>query len=376
MTKSLAVEFWDTNWARIVADKRLRLPQSDRYVWITGFTACEEVLGDHTFSSSLLGHGQDFERQNLLFMDAPGHGELRAKLTRALPKPQSIEAPFSEQVDRIVSGLAGKSRFDLVADLSSPIAGSASCILMGVPEVDHPRVITLLTRIASRFDPTIPSETRQGGDLSALALMHYFFRLFKKKSYGDGVFQRLVAQHMSSRISLDELLVSSVVLSHASFENSCNFLSYAIAEVLTNTRVRTALDSTSESVRRRCLEELTRLGAPARLLTRRATADHSVDSTMIRRGDYVLAAVAEANRDPNEFDRPDEISGEPVDRRNLTFGSGEHRCPGALLARREAEIALRTIASLCSRPFELIDSEWKDNAMMFGPRHIEIRSQS
>jgi cytochrome P450 len=48
-----------------------------------------------------------------------------------------------------------------------------------------------------------------------------------------------------------------------------------------------------------------------------------------------------ANRDPAEFDRPDEIVlDRAAPRRHVGFGRGIHLCVGAPLARLEAEIVL------------------------------------
>lgn len=56
-------------------------------------------------------------------------------------------------------------------------------------------------------------------------------------------------------------------------------------------------------------------------------------------GDKVALPTTIANRDPEEFDSPDEVR---LDRnpRHLTFAAGIHRCLGAPLARRELIIAM------------------------------------
>lgn len=74
---------------------------------------------------------------------------------------------------------------------------------------------------------------------------------------------------------------------------------------------------------------------------RYAVEDIPVGDTVIPRGDAFLASYAAAGRDP-------ERHGPDADRfdvtrpagRHLTYGYGPHFCPGAALARLEAEIAL------------------------------------
>ena len=73
-------------------------------------------------------------------------------------------------------------------------------------------------------------------------------------------------------------------------------------------------------------------------------------------GDKVLLANPVGNRDPLEFENPDEVR---FDRggANLTFGSGIHNCLGRHLARRELQVALEEI--LASLPEFHLDPDTK-----------------
>lgn len=56
----------------------------------------------------------------------------------------------------------------------------------------------------------------------------------------------------------------------------------------------------------------------------------------------MTVAISAANRDPEKFDRPDEldVTREGLQGNHLGFGHGTHYCLGAPLARLEMEIAL------------------------------------
>jgi cytochrome P450 len=49
-----------------------------------------------------------------------------------------------------------------------------------------------------------------------------------------------------------------------------------------------------------------------------------------------------ANRDPRQFDRPDEVILDRQNNRHVAFGAGIHRCAGSNLARLELKVALQT----------------------------------
>jgi cytochrome P450 len=48
-----------------------------------------------------------------------------------------------------------------------------------------------------------------------------------------------------------------------------------------------------------------------------------------------------ANRDPDEFDNPDEFVADRKPNRHVGFGSGIHRCLGAHVARKEIKVLLQ-----------------------------------
>ena len=53
-----------------------------------------------------------------------------------------------------------------------------------------------------------------------------------------------------------------------------------------------------------------------------------------------MLAFPSANRDPELFDRPDEVLIDREENRHSAFGLGVHRCLGSNLARLEMQIAL------------------------------------
>jgi cytochrome P450 len=88
-------------------------------------------------------------------------------------------------------------------------------------------------------------------------------------------------------------------------------------------------------------EEALRLESPFRYLMRFVPEDTRLGATDIPAGSTALLLWGAANRDANEFDRPDEIDlGRRAPRRHVAFGRGIHHCVGAPLARIEARNVL------------------------------------
>ena len=77
---------------------------------------------------------------------------------------------------------------------------------------------------------------------------------------------------------------------------------------------------------------------------RTASRDIVIGGDEIPAGDRVLLLVASANRDPREFEDPEQLDFRRQGL-NLTFGYGAHYCLGVHLARLELRVALGQILS-------------------------------
>jgi cytochrome P450 len=85
-----------------------------------------------------------------------------------------------------------------------------------------------------------------------------------------------------------------------------------------------------------------RLGAPV-APGRVVTEPVEVGGIKMEPGDRVVVFLSSANRDPVEFDAPDEVRVDRKPNRHLTFSNGPHRCLGSHLGRLELVIALQEI---------------------------------
>jgi cytochrome P450 len=76
-------------------------------------------------------------------------------------------------------------------------------------------------------------------------------------------------------------------------------------------------------------------------MTRTTTRDVEMHGEVIPEGKKVALLLGSGNRDPREFDRPDEFDIHRGNPRILAFGHGAHVCLGAAVARLEARVALQ-----------------------------------
>jgi cytochrome P450 len=80
------------------------------------------------------------------------------------------------------------------------------------------------------------------------------------------------------------------------------------------------------------------------ILMRQCRQDAGTGNIALRSGEVVGADIASANRDETVFTQPEEFRlDRPNHRSHLSFGAGRHICPGAALARLEANEVLNAL---------------------------------
>ena len=121
------------------------------------------------------------------------------------------------------------------------------------------------------------------------------------------------------------------------------------------------------------VEEALRLESPFRQMLRSVPRDTTLGGVDIPAGSTVLLMFAAGNRDPAQFDHPDQIDltrGSP--KRHLAFGHGIHFCVGAALARIEARAVLQAVLEQ-TRDFALDPDhhpQWVDSLLV--RRHHQL----
>ena len=91
------------------------------------------------------------------------------------------------------------------------------------------------------------------------------------------------------------------------------------------------------------VEEFLRVFSPTQALARTIMDDAEFQGCPVRKGDRALLAWASANRDPAQFDDPDEVDITRWPNRHVAFGIGIHRCAGSHLGKAMAREMIRQV---------------------------------
>ena len=124
------------------------------------------------------------------------------------------------------------------------------------------------------------------------------------------------------------------------------------------------------------IEEFLRVLAPVSV-ARLVVKGQEVGGCKFAAGEMVLLPYPAANRDPEKFQRADEVLLERQENRHSTFGLGIHRCIGSNLARMELRVAIEEWLRRIPE-FELEEGaalNWS-RGLVRGPRSVPVRFPS
>jgi len=98
------------------------------------------------------------------------------------------------------------------------------------------------------------------------------------------------------------------------------------------------------------IEETVRLLSPAQGSFRVTTEEVELSGGVIPKGETILALIGSANRDPSQFEDPDEFRlGRHNMKSHIGWGGGNHLCIGVALAREEIKAAIEVLLQRYSK---------------------------
>ena len=214
----------------------------------------------------------------------------------------------------LLDGMADRDSIDLVRDFALPCVLPLNCSWLGIRNDKSLTSFYYSMRHAPSWDKLAAAMT------------------------GDGVLGRLVAAGSMSR---QEILTFFLFL-YAGATATIDMIGNSIYTLLTQPQWLERLHQEPDSLPD-VLAELLRLMPPVLHIRRIVTHDVMIADTHIAAGDQLYLAIAAANRDPDVFERPDEIVPGRTGAGHLAFGAGPYCCPAHAMAREDVAVALAAL---------------------------------
>ena len=243
-------------------------------------------------------------------------------------------------------GTGDEIEFDLIATLAYPLPVAVIGELYGVGDGDHADLKRWSKAVVAYTGSSVahPHLAREL-DVALAEFRAYLRNLVaeRRRRPRDDLLSDLVAAvDEGERLAEDELVATSINLLFAGHETTTNLIGNGTLALLRH-------PDQLETLRRRpellpgAIEELLRFDSPVQRVRRITTCDITIGGRDIPKGTPVTAFLGSANRDPAQWDRPDELDVTRPDVFPMSFGGGPHYCIGAALARLEGRIAFETL---------------------------------
>lgn len=283
--------------------------------------------------------------------DPPIHTRTRRAITSTFPytpkRAAAYEGMVEQRVDELIDQMIEKGSADFVRDFAWELPVLVILHLLGVPESDFDRIkrwsdgqIAMVWGHASpeeqvRLAQGIVDFANYCHDLAAKSLDDpkddFPGALVRYRDDDDAV---LTASEIGS------ILFNFLIAGH---ETTSNQLANGLYRALSTDGLWQRLASEPELVPQ-AVEEMLRHDPAIHGWLRFTTRDVELGGVVIPAGQRVLLLLGSANHDECRFDHGEVFD---VDRENarhhLTFGTGEHFCVGAALARLEIRVSMRRL---------------------------------
>ncbi|MDP1631042.1 MAG: cytochrome P450 [Caulobacter sp.] len=289
--------------------------------------------------------------RSLVQMDNPDHMNYR-RLTQAWFLPQNIrglEARVREIARGFVDRMAAKGdRCDFARDVAFLYPLHVIMEVLGVPEIDEPRMLKLTQELFGSADP----ELNRGGAVTdpdvGLAnlqatitdFMTYFNAMTENRRANPR--QDLASVIANGQIEgkpLGHLEAMSyyIIAATAGHDTTSGTTAGALWALAENPDQFRKLKDNPGLIPG-LVEESIRWETPVKHFMRSATADAELAGQTIAKGDWMMLCYPSGNRDEAVFTDPYKFDIERTPNKHVAFGYGAHVCIGQHLARMEMRV--------------------------------------
>jgi cytochrome P450 len=322
------------------------------------FSSCNTVAGPFTpFSVPI--EGEDISpiieehRDELPFsdqlpsFDPPKHTAQRALLMRLLtPKRLSENEAFMWRLaDRQIDEFITRGECEFVYDYAGAFTLLVIADLLGVPESDHAQFRRELQGDRER-------QFGSGGDgMVAHKPLEFLYERFtafiedrRREPRHDVMTELATATFPDGSLPpVEDVMRIASNLFAAGQETTARMLGTALRMIGEQAMLQQSLRD-DRTLIPRFIEECVRLESPLQGQFRLARVPTRVGDLEVPAGTSVFIMPGAANRDPRQFDHPNEFRlDRPNGRQHLGFGFGIHTCVGAPLARAEGNVSLERL---------------------------------
>jgi cytochrome P450 len=281
--------------------------------------------------------------KSMIEMDPPDHTAMRKLIARRFTPRRiaELESRVREWTNALLDRIEDRREFDVVHEFTALLPTTVIGTLLGIPADRHDdaRQWTddLLTREPG--NPVPPPAAAEGA--MQIALLAHQLAGARRERPADDILSTLVQAEIDGEPLTDEQVIGfCILLVSGGHETTSKLIANGVRLFASHPDQRDAVIAEPERMAG-AVEELLRYTSPTQYMARTTTRPVALHDAEMPAGAKVVLLLGSGNRDPREFDRPDEFDITRTNPRILAFGHGAHVCLGAAVARLEARVALQ-----------------------------------
>ena len=326
---------------------------------VTGHAAALETLHHPSCGSSPIamryldglppGAARDEMSNRINFLDPPDHPRVRGIVSKAFtPRRTTLLRPWMEETAaRLLDGLEGESRVDLLHQFAHQLPSLVISELLGVPPADRDRLTGWSDAVAPLLGVHVAPEKKTLAIAAAEEFHAYLGALLDERARrpGDDLLSALLAAEAEGqRLTRVELLSLAATLYSAGHRTTRDLFTNGMSVLLSDpSRYRNVVEGRWAVAA--VIDEFLRYETPTLFVARVPLAPVTIGGVEIGPWEPILVFLAAANRDPAVYDDPDTFRPGRGGGTPISFAFGAHFCLGASLARSEAEVMLASVTS-------------------------------
>lgn len=154
------------------------------------------------------------------------------------------------------------------------------------------------------------------------------------------IMQKAIAK---GEVTKTEMIMTGAFILFAGHETTTSVLSNSFMHLAENPKMFNELKNKPEKIND-FIEEVLRFYTPVGRFLRRTKKEIVISGKTIPKDSIVILMAGAANTDPDKFEDGCAFNIDRINnKQNLSFGKGQHFCPGAFLARYQVDFALKVL---------------------------------
>ena len=293
------------------------------------------------------------QMRTIIEMDPPEHRDFR-KVASGFFTPRSIHR-LDEIVAECAKGqidkLGEEGETDFVESIAQRHPLRVLSTILGIGPDDEDLLLELTQQLFAGDDPDLQ---REGEDREAAtqSLLADFGALFtriiedRRANPGDDLASLLANAKMAdgSPMGPMETFGYYLIVFTAGHDTTRNAISGGMQALLENPDQMAKLCA-DPSLEKTAVEEVIRWTSPVNYMKRNLLVDAEVGGVKMKAGEDLVMFYASANRDDDVFENPFQFDITRHPNRHLGFGTGEHFCLGAHVARLSSRALFLELAN-------------------------------